>query len=345
MKRKIIIFSKEYPPEVGGAGVIAKTIYDGLSKVGDIKVSLVRLHNILDKCLFPLFFMNFLRADYIILNDLFSKKFWIKFLKLSLSRKCIIYLHGSEPEYLVNDIRYRKDFLNLCLYSKIVISVSDYMKIKFIESIPDDFEGKDKIISKIVIIKNGIDTGIFYNDINLKRCSNKLLITTTSRIIKEKGYIRMADIIKIYISKYSEEVEWSIVGDGKDIDLIKNYCKEIDIYKFTTFHGVLSHKLLFKLYNRSHAFLLLSELKESLGLVYMEASSCGAFSLGYNRYGVKEAIVNNISGKLINNESNDEIAFILNDIYCENKISNIEPDFFSKDNMLIKLNNYMRLHE
>ena len=62
-------------------------------------------------------------------------------------------------------------------------------------------------------------------------------------------------------------------------------------------------------YQMADLFWLLSEYRESFGLVYIEAQACGTPALGLNQYGVREAISDKTSGYLVNND--DEILEVI----------------------------------
>jgi len=303
--KNIIILSKELPPQVGGAGIVAETLYNGL-KLKHVDVEISKISNdkgstkVYSTLTVSRFIILSLFYKTIVLNDLYFKKVWLKLFRGYFAKRCIVYLHGSEPEFLIQDKAYKTHFLRLCINSKRIIAVSCFMKQKLLDAIDDDVVKKN-IEAKISIIRNGIDMSIFYNQ-NFEVPSNPLVIVSASRLVKEKGFFTKANIIKELIEKHSLNIKWHIAGSGPDSDLITNYIDELGLSSYVVFHGAITQQKLADLYNQGHIFLLLSELRESLGLVYMEASSCGCFSIGYERYGVKEAIINDVSGKLVSDQ-------------------------------------------
>lgn len=297
--RKVLILSKEVPPKVGGAGVVALALLNALLSRGvDAKLSVLCCGY--KSYLFTLAYAVYsLFFDLIILNDLYFKKVWVSIFRGRYSSKCIVYLHGSEPEFLLDDARYRKRFLQLCSNSYKIIAVSHYMKRKFMESLSE--EESTLIESKIEVIHNGIDTGIF-SVASTKRKSGVINVVTASRIIREKGYFNKAEIIRL-LKLYGISVKWHIAGDGPDLMSIKSYIESIGISQDVEYYGALTQPELAELYKKCDVFMLLSDLKESLGLVYMEASCCGCIAIGRNQYGVTEAIVDSKTGYLVDNDS------------------------------------------
>lgn len=329
--RKILILSKELPPEVGGAGIVAETLYNGLklNKV-DVVISKIPTHKGLAQVYSKFVILKFLILSLfyktIVLNDLFFKKVWLTLFQGYVAKRCVIYLHGSEPEFLIKDEAYRVKFLRLCRNCKHIIAVSNFMKQKLLDAIEDESD-KKSIEAKISVIRNGIDTSIFYNQ-SIEVPSTPLIIVSASRLVKEKGFFTKAHIVKDLIYIHDVNVHWHIAGCGPDSAEIQDYINELNLASHVTFHGALEQHALADLYNHSHVFLLLSELQESLGLVYMEASCCGCYSIGKNLYGVKEAILEGQTGTLVN--SNDEVISIIHSLrVCQLEIANTSCRAFS----------------
>ena len=336
IKKKLLILSKELPPEVGGAGIVADTIYKGLKQKGiDVVVSKLNKEGKILKVLitFKYILLSF-NFSTVLLNDLYFKKVWMILFRGRLSSRCLIYLHGSEPEFLILNDKYRKLFFRLCLNSKRVVAVSHYMRQKFLASI-DDKKLKSQLEKKIVVIRNGVDTTLFNNQ--RKRSLKKSLnFVTASRLVKEKGYLSIAKQLKRIIEVSKKELIWHIAGAGPDEILIKNIIEAHELTPYVKFHGALKQNELADLYNQCDVFILLSELKESLGLVYMEASCCGCYSIGFNSYGVKEAIIHKGTGNLIN--SVDDLYDILEKVDFEPyNVSELAKKTYSSSIMLQKV--------
>jgi L-malate glycosyltransferase len=335
-KRTLLILSKELPPIVGGAGIVAETLYNGLSRKGvDVFLSKFPQEKILlDSIITFKFVLLSFKFKTIILNDLYFKKVWIKLFRGFFSKRCLIYLHGSEPEFLLTNDKYRKQFIRLCLNAKRVVAVSDYMREKFLYSI-DDEKTRLLLEKNITVIRNGVDTTIF-NNLRKLPLNDSFIFITAGRLVKEKGYLSVAKQLKRIINVSGKRLLWHIAGSGPDEAFIKNSIKELGLNPYVKFHGAIEQKKLAHLYNHSRVFILLSELEESLGLVYMEASCCGCYSIGLNQFGVREAIINDETGSLV--ESAGDIVGLLE----KNKInritiSEIAQRKFSLDEMCSKI--------
>ena len=335
MEKSILILSQEQPPIVGGAGIIAKQLFDTLTSRG-WKVSINKPYANFSKIIILfLSFLNLLKArkyNNVIINDLFYKKIFCLFIKLYSPKNALVYLHGSEPEFLLSSSFYKARFISLCLASKHVIAVSEYMKEKFLAHLLDH-SNYNEIEKKIVVIKNGVDTNLFYNNVTLPK--NVINIATCCRLEWGKGFEDMTSVFIKLLDK-NRDCHWYIAGEGKDAKSIKTYIVKKNIISNVTFLGALPPNKVADLFNICHFMLLLSNFKESLGLAYMEASCCGCYSIGRNSYGVKEAIINGKTGALI--ESTDEAVSIINQKKPDTKIvSTIALKNYSSDSMYEKL--------
>lgn len=329
-KYKTILLSHEQPPMLGGAGVVADIIYTGLRARDfpiDINKPACEFKGIIARFIGIYYVFKALFYNSIILNDLYYKKLWLSVFRGGFANKCIIYLHGSEPEFLIDNTAYTQRFIKLCSHSKKIIAVSEYMRDKFLESIP--INERKVLEDKVIVIRNGVDTEIF-NFKNANKSNDKVVIVSASRLVLGKGYIELADEIKKLSLLLNKPLQWYIAGSGPDEDKIKDYVTNIGLADMTVFVGKLDQHSLAKLYKKAHFFILLSKLKESLGLVYMEASCCGCFSIGFNRYGVKEAIIDNETGFLISQQLDLSALISIDSKHISNEISKIACQSFSK---------------
>jgi len=323
---KILIFSHQFPPQMGGAGVVAEEYATCLSSAGhDVtvltkfikNVSYSEKYKILQvKTLKRLWFFSYKQGadfdnyDLIILNDvraaytaglLFSKE---------LLSKSIMLLHGSEPERI---------FLKPALYQKytcfkkvyrralntvsIIVAVSQFMKEKFLKYTKIDYLDK-----KIVVIHNFINRKVFYPKLkplfreNLGLPTDAFLLVTASRLVLGKGYEQKVLLFEKLMKQGRRNLYWLIVGDGEDADKIKAMVKAKNINDRILFLGTKPRKDLAVIFSNCDMFWMLSKFEESLGLVYLEAQACGCPALAMNAAGAKEAILNRKTGYLVDND-------------------------------------------
>ena len=330
--KNILIFSHEFPPDVGGAGAVAEQNASILSQMGYSVTVLTRERevskysteykiitvNSFSKLWFLAYrtIIDFSNFDLILLNDPASIYVAGMFFDKKTLSKSLVFLHGSEPETiflhpkLTFKLTYFKHFYTKALQNcKYIVAVSRYMKDKFVEKTK-----LSKFSERIIVNYAGVDMKLFYREKNeefkskYNIDSNKQVLLSVSRIVKEKGYFEMVEIFKKLVAVYEHYV-WIIVGDGQDIDKLKKYVKDLKLDKFVIFEGNRSREKLRFYYSNADLFWLLSDFDESFGLVYLEAQACGCPVIGRNYAGLKEAVSNNKSGYLV--DSKNEVLDIL----------------------------------
>lgn len=321
---KVLILSQEFPPSVGGAGVVAWQNAKELSKRGYSVTVITRgKHSHKDNIegikliesfgvrrLWPYFLLRRLRKlslstyDSIIINDIGAALVYFCLLKRKdLYHKTIYYLHGGEVEYILNDprgyarfFRLRRALVEFIPRSRQVVAVSDYMKSYFIESL-----GHGLFDNKFSVIYSGADSSFFYpvkTDLfaDLKSRGRTILLSV-SRIVKAKGYEKMLHLFNDVV-RGGFNLHWIIVGDGNYLDELKALSRKFGLEDFVTFVGTVPREELKNYYSAADLFWLLSD-REAFGLVYIEAQLCGCPALGYASYGVPEAIEHGVTGFLL----------------------------------------------
>ncbi|MEH6908736.1 glycosyltransferase family 4 protein, partial [Neobacillus drentensis] len=311
MSKRVLLFSHEFPPAVGGAGTVAQDVSHILSKINNYHITVMCNHiegrrkskdykiievKSLPK-LRPLFYWNKLKhldldGFYsIIINDIGAALVAAYFFPVELQRKCTVFLHGSEPEEIFQNnifpyFNFKRKYIDLLKNCKNIIAVSNFMKEKFMKITKLDY-----LNDKICIVYNGIDTNFFFpNKINLYKRYNispdKTLLLTVSRIVKGKGFDRMYNLFKVVAKKYN--YHWLIIGAGDYLSELMLKVKNDGMVKFITFVGKVERNELKEYYSSADLFWLLSDLNESFGLVYLEANACGIPVLANNRAGTQE---------------------------------------------------------
>jgi len=334
INKKILIFSHEFPPLGGGAGVVANQFAVELTEIG-YDVSVLCRYQETKKCKFKIIhnhnssklwfygyknILDYNQFDLIFLNDPSAIYCAGLFFTKSQLQKSICFLHGSEPERVyetstfLRKISFFKYYFTKSLNScSLIFTPSKFMKKKFL-----DQSNLFNLKEKITVLNYGVDNKIFYKKQKNKDI-NTLVFISVSRIEEKKGYKRKFYIFENLIKKYKiQNIRWKIVGDGRYLNELTTLVKNNNMEEYIEFVGKIDRSKLVDYYNESDIFWLLSDYEESLGLVYIEAQMSGLLAIGNNNAGVKEAISNKKSGFLIN--SDDEIYnIILNRLYLDIK--------------------------
>ena len=179
---KVLLFSHEFPPMLGGAGTVGYELTKLLVDEGysvDVLTCRQESRNTNDfshincfyqvRSLKKIWFLSYIRKlnlrkyDLIILNDIgatFVAGF--TFSKNSLT-KSVIFLHGSEPEKVFISpeltkklIGFKKAYKRALKHSRKIVCVSNFMKEKFLKYTKLDIRTKDFCIADFV------DNKVFY---------------------------------------------------------------------------------------------------------------------------------------------------------------------------------------
>jgi len=135
-----------------------------------------------------------------------------------------------------------------------------------------------------------------------------LIIVSTGRIIKDKGYDTLADVI--LKGTWDDNVKFLIVGDG-------NYCEEMK----RTLDSCMAGRVLFTGYRSdvkeildlSDIFILCTR-HETLSISILEASQMGLPCVASNVGGIPEIIENGVEGFLCDYENPDEFVIALQNL-------------------------------
>ncbi|HDC0607788.1 TPA: glycosyltransferase family 4 protein, partial [Escherichia coli] len=228
--------------------------------------------------------------------------------------KTVCFLHGSEPEFIYQNNNIQKRLLNLRFFfhralikCSFIGAHSEFMKEKFLKNLPKKLTiNSDKIIP----LYFGYDASLFNTDNKIENKNtirNKykikesdILLLTVSRVEEKKGFVKMLNTFEI-MKSMNENLKWMIVGDGGFLESLKEIAFRKGIFDSLIIVGKIPRSELCMFYNSADIFWLLSEYQEAFGLVYIESQACGVPAIGYNNSGVREAVVDGVTGYLINN--------------------------------------------
>ena len=214
--------------------------------------------------------------------------------------------------------------LKLPLLSKIYKNAS-----QIITHSPQNFKKlKNKI--NIELIPHPIEP-LFFNENRLHE-RQPITFISVCRLLKLKHLDWVLD------SLYSEKKKgrhfsYHIVGDGPELNFLKQKVVDLNLQNEVIFHGYLNHIKTKDLLIKSHVFIMPSH-PETLGRAFLEAAASNCLIVGYRNTGVDGLFEHNKSAIFIDKNSiNNEIQ-ILFDKFSENYMQ-----FFTKNSRQI-VNNF-----
>lgn len=130
-------------------------------------------------------------------------------------------------------------------------------------------------------------------------------------ISRDKGIEEALRVFSI-IHKKNAKCKFWIVGKAEKnyLNYLKTFCKRLNIEQNTIFFGFVTEEKKFELLSRSH-LLVNTSVREGWGLVVIEAASVGTPTIAFDVAGLKDSIVDGISGLLCKGRDINELATII----------------------------------
>jgi phosphatidylinositol alpha-1,6-mannosyltransferase len=143
--------------------------------------------------------------------------------------------------------------------------------------------------------------------------SNKEVIVCVGRLVPRKGQDELVKALP-EILKSRPNAHLLIVGTGTYRKVLDNLIAESSLQKHVTFTGRVQYEDLTKYICVGDIFAMPSRSRlaglevEGLGIVYLEASSCGLPVLGGDSGGAPDAVIPGVTGLVVNGRSTKAIA-------------------------------------
>jgi len=183
---------------------------------------------------------------------------------------------------------------------------------------------------KYFIANSGIDESDIENnkffEKKIKDIENKdkLIFITVANLIKRKNI----DIVLQTLSKFNNYCfEYIIIGDGPEKDYLKNEKDRLKLNKNVTFLGNKTREEVLSYLKISDVFILVS-VRETFGLVYLEAMAKCNIVIGNKNWGIDGIVINGNNGFLADIEDHESLISILKNIFS--------MSFEEKKNILIE---------
>lgn len=195
------------------------------------------------------------------------------------------------------------------------------------KKIYDLFKDKYKVKKNIHIVPTGIETEKFYKENFLAKDINKLkrfleikrkdfVILTVSRIAQEKSIDKLITNHKELLKKYPN-FKLLIVGDGPDLDKMKDLTKKLEIENNVIFTGKVALNNVPLYYQLGDIFVTASTT-ETQGLTVVEAMSSSIPVVAINDDSFKNSVIDDLNGYLYNTD--EEYISYIEKIYQDREL-------------------------
>jgi phosphatidylinositol alpha-1,6-mannosyltransferase len=230
--------------------------------------------------------------------------------KFFLGFPYVVYPHGAEfLKYIHFPL---KVILKMILKNADKIITNSYYTTSHVKKLGIP---KNRIIQTLL----GVDTKKFYPsqpDAEISKkygLKGKKIIITVCRLIERKGVDMVISALPRVLQTVPEAV-FLIVGSGEDKERLEEIAREKGVRDKVIFAGNVSDEILVGLLNLSTLYAMPSRemldkaMVEGFGISYIEASACGKPVIGGRSGGVSDAVIDGLTGILVNPEDVNEIA-------------------------------------
>lgn len=207
------------------------------------------------------------------------------------------------------------------------------------------FKDKYKFTKNIHIIQTGIETSKFYkenfNQKDINSLKKKLgikkkdfVVMTVSRLAKEKSVDRIINNHKELVKKYSN-MKLLIVGDGPDIDKLKDEAKSLGVSDSVIFTGKVPLSDIPIYYQLGNVFVTASK-SETQGLTVVEAISSSLPVVAVKDDSFVNSVIEDFNGFVFTDDEKyiNSISKLYEDKDLYNRLSNqsrlLSADFSSE---------------
>lgn len=207
------------------------------------------------------------------------------------------------------------------------------------------FKDKYKFTKNIHIIQTGIETSKFYKEkFNLKDINSlkkklgikkrDFVVMTVSRLAKEKSVDRIINNHKELVKKYSN-MKLLIVGDGPDIDKLKDEAKSLGVSDSVIFTGKVPLSDIPIYYQLGNVFVTASK-SETQGLTVVEAISSSLPIVAVKDDSFVNSVIEDFNGFVFTDDEKyiNSISKLYEDKDLYNRLSNqsrlLSEDFSSE---------------
>lgn len=238
----------------------------------------------------------------------------------------LVATNHAMPENLMDNLRILAPISRPIQYAMIEYGARFHSKADYItlptESAINMF-GEDKVRVPVEAVSNGIDLSKFEPTKPGAEIYKKFRIPKDKKIISYIGRIDAEKHLSVLLEAFAQIAESDrhllVVGDGTDIERLKNQAYELGIDGQTTFTGRVSDDEIIELHKVGYVFAMPSPA-ELQSIATLEAMASGKPVVAVDAGALGELCLNDVNGFLCAKDDVDGIAKGLDAILCDDKL-------------------------
>ena len=317
----ILILTQSFPSRIGGIESLMLNLSLGLSKKEKI-IIFADSHNIFYDAIFDNQY-----KDIILIRRVGGIKFFRRRKKI---REIKPFIESKKVKLVISDtwksLELGIDYLNknkipsLCLaHGNELLSNKEYKKNRIIKTlnkvnliVANSFFTKD-LVKKL--IKSDIRLNVIHpgatdirniKDVKVPNIEGNPILLTLARLEKRKGHASIIKSIKKLRFEYPN-IQYIIAGSGPELSNLKNIVKSENLENSVVFVGLINDYQKKYLFEKTNLMVMPTidethnQSIEGFGIAYLEAAFFSIPSIATNLGGTSEAVIDNVTGKIINN--------------------------------------------
>lgn len=335
--KKTLIITMEFPPQIGGIATYVDQFASALNPEKTIvlapvyldskssedfdksrKYKIIRKNFLLPILFWPRWIRLFFQVrkivkqekiELIFINHVLPVGYIGSLIKKSLKVPFIIISHGTDIAYATRTKWKTKRVWKIISKTEQIVFNSESLKRRFLAKMPE-FTNKSLVVypcpdPDFLVAPPQLEIDILREKLALQ---GKKVILTVARMEDGKGYPHMVRVLPTILQQ-EPHVVWIIVGDGPKREEIMKDIKDRSLQNVVRYIGYVPHNEIKKYYYLADLFVLLthpdsSGREEGLGLVFLEAESCGLPVVAGKSGGVEEAVLQAQTGIVIDIRQN-----------------------------------------
>ncbi|MDD5527738.1 MAG: glycosyltransferase family 4 protein [Patescibacteria group bacterium] len=333
--QKFLLFTLEFPPLKGGVATLYQN-YAAYWPAGDLSVlsdaipggkdsEFIKYRSLIARHLRP----RWLPAIWQLHREISNIKYPISNIRVIVGQilplgiaayylskfikfKYAILLHGLDFSLATETKRKKKITAKILARADKIICSNSYTanQVKVFDS---------SLASKLSMVNPGIEPSFIRNPRRVQELrqqyglENKIVLFGLGRLVRRKGFDKVIEAMSMII-KSASEVIYAIAGAGPDGEMLKKMAEALpaETKDKIIFLGQVSDADRWAWLELCDIFIMpsrnISGDYEGFGTVYLEANLAGKPVIAGDSGGVRDAVIDNISGLLVNPESPAEIA-------------------------------------
>jgi len=227
----------------------------------------------------------------------------------------VVMTYGMEINTWLKNWKTKRDLLNVLGNAQNIFVINEQIKSCLIKELKS--KGNVNCESKFIKMYPGVDDYFSQpceDGEKIKKeleIEGKKVIVSVCRIVHRKGIDVVINAMKNIGNEVPEAV-YLVLGDGSEKNSLEKLAQEKGVDKKVKFLGRVSREKLRAVFQISDLFVLTPRDEdgnmEGFGIVYLEAAMAGLCAVGSRSGGVPEAIMNNQTGLLAQENDVDDTA-------------------------------------